>query len=227
MGKSGVFLQARIGSTRLPGKALFKLCDHTIVSHAMNALKMVEADYYVLLTDEESFNSLSTEAEKCGFLIFKGSADDVLDRFISAAKYFDVSTIIRATGDNPLVDSTAANLIMASHFEKNADYSGFDDMPLGTGVEILKTESILRAAKESSEPYDHEHVSPYLYKNPDKFLINRIKAPDEFCLSGSTVTIDTESDFNYIKQLYEDLYKGKSLSIKDIIPWLKNHPYGK
>jgi spore coat polysaccharide biosynthesis protein SpsF len=97
-------------------------------------------------------------------------------------------------------------------------------MPLGTGVEVLNAEALKKAREETSDQYDHEHVSPYLYRHPEKFLINRIKAPAEYCLEGSSVTIDTEDDYNYVCRLYRDLYKGKPLSIKQIIPWLREHP---
>jgi spore coat polysaccharide biosynthesis protein SpsF len=113
---------------------------------------------------------------------------------------------------------------LASHLEAAADYSGFDGMPLGTGVEVLNTGALEQAWEETSEQWDHEHVSPYLYKHPEKFLINRIKAPAGYCLEGSRVTIDTEDDYNYVCRLYRDLYKGGPLSIKQIIPWLRNNP---
>ena len=221
MKKLGVFLQARIDSSRLPGKALFKIQGKTIVSHAMTALRQIDADVYALLTDENSFSSLFAEAKNNGFEIFKGSATDVLARFVSAGEFFKVKTIIRATGDNPLVDAETATLILDSHLLERADYSGFNGIPLGTGVEVLNFNSLLKAKNLSSKQYDHEHVSPFLYNNPNLFKINRIMAPPEYCFPKGLVTIDTKDDFDYVERLYSKLYKGIPLTTKKIIPWFK------
>lgn len=221
--KTGIFLQARLGSTRLPGKALLELEGSPIITHAMNALSAVKADYHVLLTDKSSLPAFKPLADSCGFKVFAGSEDDVLNRYVEAGRNYGVKTIIRATGDNPLVDADAVQLILESHRSVNADYSGYDGMPLGTGVEILEFSALVQAEKSSVDKYDHEHVSPYLYKNPELFKINRIKAPEHLCLPGSVVTVDTEDDYNYLKELYHCLYKGQPLSIIEIIPWLKEH----
>ena len=222
-GTTGVFLQVRLGSTRLPGKALMEIEGKAIITHAMESLKRVDAGCHVVLTDHASKAQLEPLADAAGFSLFAGSADDVLNRYVSAAAVYGVDTIIRATGDNPLVDAEAAELILESHLDTRADYSGFDDMPLGTGVEVLRVSALKTAEDESDEPYDHEHVSPYLYKNPGRFKINRIKAPDRLCLPGAMVTIDTAEDFEYVKALYASLYRRKPLTITEIIPWLMAH----
>jgi len=222
-GKIGIFLQVRLGSTRLPRKAILEIEGKALITHAMESLSAVPADCRALLTDSDSSNALAPLAEACGFNLFTGSADDVLNRYVSAARLYKIDTIIRATGDNPLVDAEAAGLILKSHLECGADYSGFDDMPLGTGVEVLESTALIKAEDESKEAYDHEHVSPYLYKNPEIFHINRIKAPPEFRFPGSLVTVDTAEDFEYLKKLYTELYAGRPLGIKDIIPWLRKN----
>ena len=220
-GTTGVFLQVRLGSTRLPGKALLKIEGKAIITHAMESLRAVDAGCHVVLTDHSSSRKLQPLAEAAGFSLFAGSAEDVLNRFVSAAAEYGVDTIIRATGDNPLVDAEAAGLTLQSHHDAGADYSGYDDMPLGTGVEVLKVSALKTAESESDDPYDHEHVSPYLYKNPERFRINRIKAPERLCLPGAMVTVDTPDDFEYIKRLYSTLYRGRPLTITDINPWLR------
>ncbi|MDC7228194.1 MAG: acylneuraminate cytidylyltransferase [Spirochaetales bacterium] len=221
--RTGIFLQVRLGSSRLPGKALLEIEGKAIITHAMQALSAVDIDCRAILTDSSSANRLKPLAAASGFSLFEGAAEDVLDRYVSAAAEYGVDTIIRATGDNPLVDAEAAGLILQNHIECNADYSGFDDMPLGTGVEVLKTSALRAAANQSDDSYDHEHVSPYLYKNPTLFKINRFRAPERFCLPGSAVTVDTPDDFEYIRGLYAALYKGKPLTITDIIPWLREN----
>ena len=221
---AAVFLQARISSTRLPAKALLPLAGKPIISHAMEALTHIGASFNVLLTDKQSAPLFKEHAEAAGFDMFIGPRDDVLKRFSMAADKFGPSHIIRATGDNPLVDPDAAKLLLAEHIESSADYSGFDGPPIGTGVEILAAGAMKIADRESFEKYDREHVSPFLYRNPARFKINRLRAPEEICLDGCSVSIDTRADYDYVESLFNALYEGHPLKCADILPWLREKP---
>lgn len=189
----------------------------------MESLRLTTADEYVLLTDKDSLTALSPYADDSGFQVFAGPREDVLRRFVLAAEEFRVETIIRATGDNPLVDSHLISLLLESHRRINADYSGYDGPPIGSGVEILSSSALKIADGVTIDLYDREHVSPYLYRNPESFVMNRITAPVEFCLADSPVTIDTQEDYMYISRLFNDLYKGRPLSLLEIIPWLERN----
>ena len=189
----------------------------------MESLRQINADCYVLVTDEESRGELEADAAEAGFIVFDGPRDDVLKRYLLAAKEYEVDTVIRATGDNPLVDRQAASMLLDIHLEAAADYSSFDGPPIGTGVEILNTAALLKADAETTDSYDREHVSPYLYRHPEFFRINRISAPSEYCLPGSSVTIDTAEDYEYIRRLYRELYRGSPPEISEIIPWLERN----
>jgi len=224
-GKIAVFLQARIGSTRLPSKTIFQLGSMSVVSNAMTRLKKIDADFHVLLTDRKSFATLEKEALQCGFDIMEGPAEDVLKRFTIAIEKYKPHTFIRATADNPLVFYKEAALILEKHLEKNADHSWFTGMPLGAGVEIVKAEKLLEAERLTNNLYDREHVTPYLYKNSDKYMLNHLKAPEEVCYPEGRITIDTLSDYNYIKKIFDtespDIIKD---SIK-LVAWLKQNPH--
>ena len=205
MGRSGkvaVFLQARIGSKRLPSKTLLELGGMSTVSNAMTRLKKINADYHVLLTDKESFKALEKEALQCGFDIMEGPAEDVIKRFTIAIEKYNPYTFIRATADNPLVFYKEAELILEKHLEKNADHSWFMGMPLGAGVEIVKAEKLLEAESITNDPYDREHVTPYLYKNSQKYILNHLKAPEEICYPEGRITLDTVTDYNYLKTVF-------------------------
>jgi len=218
---TGVFLQVRLDSTRLPGKALLPLEDFTVIEQAMRSLKVINADVYALLTDTSSSFQLLPLAEKWGFELFVGDKENVLKRFADAIQYFSVSTVVRATGDNPLVSGKLANEILNYHLLKNADYSGFTGIPLGTGVEILKSESILRANNLSDNLYEKEHVSPFLYFRDEEFIIKRVPAPSEYYCPDKRVTLDTVDDYYEIKQIYRQLYRGHPISIEDLVYWLR------
>jgi spore coat polysaccharide biosynthesis protein SpsF len=217
---TGVFLQARLNSTRLPRKALLPLAGKPLVLHAMESLKKIPAEIHALLTDPDSSPELSPLALQAGFELFTGSPGDVLDRFCAALPLFPVDTIIRATGDNPLVSWEMAAALLAEHTKLGADYSGYSGLPLGCGVEIIRSECLLKARRESSDPYDHEHVTPYLYRNPQTFNLHRPLAPRKF-QSRFSVSIDTKTDFNRVLTIFTSLYQGRPISLETLIDWIR------
>lgn len=218
---TGVFLQVRLDSSRLPGKALLPLEDYTVIEQAMRSLKLVNADVFALLTEPKSASQLIPLAEKWGYEVFVGDKENVLKRYADAIQYFSVSTVIRATGDNPLVSGLLANQILDYHHLKNADYSGYTGIPLGTGVEVLKAEAVLRANNLSTDPYEKEHVSPYLYFRDKEFIIKRVPISSEYYCPEGKVTLDTEEDYSNIKQIYRQLYRGQPLHIQSLVSWLR------
>lgn len=218
---TGVFLQVRIDSTRLHGKALLPLEDYSVIEHAMRNLKVVNADVFALLTESSSALQLTHFAEKWGYEVFVGDKDNVLKRYADAIQHFSVRTVVRATGDNPLVSGKLANQILEYHHVKNADYSGFAGIPLGTGVEIVNGEALLTAHRLSEDIYEKEHVTPYLYFRDDKFIINRVPAPAEYYCPNGRVTMDTEEDYALIKRIYRQLYQGQPIEIQALVSWLR------
>lgn len=228
MGRSrgvAVFLQARLGSTRLPGKALKLLAGISSTGQAMKRLKEIPVEHYVLLTDKKSFSALTPEAEKWGFEIMEGSENDVLKRFALAVEKYVPHTFIRATGDNPLVFSEEATLILKDHLEKKADHSWFTGMPLGAGVEIVKAEKIIEADKYAKDPYEREHVTPYLYKRKIEFYLNHIEAPASVVFPDGRITMDTLEDYNYLKKIFEKWDESIILSSVKLVKMLKKNPH--
>ena len=219
---AAVFLQVRMDSTRLPGKALKPLSGQTVIEHAMSALKKVPADHHILVTatgDEPYFKEL---AEKKGFSLFAGSRQDVLDRFIQAGKAFNPEICIRATGDNPLVAyEPAALLLDEMRNNPDMDYLAMTGLPLGCGVEVFRYRH-LETAAASSDPYDHEHVTPYIYHHPEQFRLKYYEAPVEMASSGR-VTLDTREDYESIRRIFDDLYRNSPIGIKELVRYLKSH----
>ena len=219
---TGVFIQVRLDSSRLPGKALLPLEDKTAIEHSMTALRQMRGDVFALLTDESSSGALRPLAKKCGYELFAGDKDDVLKRYADAADYFGVDTIVRGTGDNPLLSREFADRTLDFHLDSGADFSCFLGMPHGTGVEVVKTAALQYANRNARDPYEREHVNPYLYKREDQFFINRVDIQDEFFFPQARVTLDTVDDYNYLKELYHDLYTGEPIELERIISWVKN-----
>ncbi len=217
--KIGVFLQARLDSNRLPEKALLNLGGITVVEHAMRALTSVEADHYVLLTDERSAHRLRPLSRLCGFDLFVGDPVDVLDRFYRGAQRYGVDSIVRATGDNPFVSPEAAELAVALRYEKEADFAALTGLPLGTGVEVVRRRALEIAWKKASSPYDREHVTPFLYNHPGRFSIERSPAPARLRCPDARVTLDTWEDYRHLQGMVEDLDYSFPIEIQDILYW--------
>ncbi|NBC28698.1 MAG: NTP transferase domain-containing protein, partial [Spirochaetes bacterium] len=165
----GAFLQVRIDSNRLPAKALLEMAGIPLIGHAMKALRQVEADVPAILTEKNSVSALRPVAEEYGFELYVGDPEDVLARYAEAASHFGVDTVIRATGDNPLVSPRMAGEILDLHRRAAADVSGFDALPLGTGVEIISQDALLRTHQCASQQYDREHITQYMYRRPCQF----------------------------------------------------------
>jgi spore coat polysaccharide biosynthesis protein SpsF len=220
----GVFLHARIGSTRLKGKVLLPLGDRSVIEHAMRSLRRCDAEVNLLLTDYESEERLAPIARSCGFELFAGSSEDVLARYASALRSHPVEYIVRATGDNPLVSSELVLSLLDLHIRRGADFSGYLGMPLGLGVEIVNSRVLLIEDAEARDPYEREHVNPFLYRRPERFSILHPEVHERYQLPDSSITLDTEEDYRYLTALYADLYTGEPLPVGPVLSWLKTHP---
>jgi len=196
----GVFLQARLHSARLPKKIILPLGSSTVIQMAMRALRSIHADVYAVLCDTKSLPILYPLTRKEGFRIIAGSTYNVLDRFLFAADVLRVSTIIRATGDNPFVSAKLANLLLKDKRTKGADYAGYSGMPVGTGVEKVRVTSLKEVACKTTNSYEREHVCPYLYTHPDIFRITILQAQNSY-LKNTRVTLDTKSDYKNLQSI--------------------------
>lgn len=223
----GVFLQARIGSTRLKEKVLLPLEGRTVVEHAMLSLRRVDASVSLLLTDRKSEARLAPYAHRCGFDIYAGSSEDVLARFAGALREHPVDRIVRATADNPLVSSELVAELLTLHDESEADFSGFVGMPLGLGVEIVESHALLIEDREATDPYEREHVNPFLYRRPERFTVFHPVVPDAYRLDDRSVTLDTVEDYHYLTRLFAELYRGAPIDTLRVVEWLERHPRGR
>jgi spore coat polysaccharide biosynthesis protein SpsF len=216
-----IVLQARLGSTRLPGKVLLPLGGSTLIEQAMARLSLVAADLRVLATDEKSARALSPAAERRGFELLVGPEEDVLARYCMAVRRFKPELVIRATGDNPLVSYELASLLLERRAREPSDYAGFLGMPTGMGVELVASEALLRAEAEAREPPEREHVCPYLYGHPELFRVDRPEAPPEYLLPGASLTVDRAEDYEAALRLYGALFDGSPIPDASILKYLR------
>lgn len=216
MDETAVFLQVRISSTRLPGKALLPLAGKPVIVHAMEALRRVPADSYWVVTDQESLPELEHRARSHGFRVFAGDPADVLKRFCDAAVMAGARRIVRATGDNPLVSAWIAEKSLDLHERSGADYAGITGSPLGTGVEVVSAKALQDLNRKTDDPYEREHVTPGLYRNPDRYTIVLEPAPQDLVVQGLSVTLDTGEDYRRLQQVYAALYQGQPIGLNTL-----------
>jgi spore coat polysaccharide biosynthesis protein SpsF len=197
------------------------LGDKAVVEHAMEALRQFPADRHVLLTDEESADELRHYATAHGFELFAGDRENVLARFAGAAEAYRVETVVRATADNPLVSPRVVRESYALLETYRCDFAAITGTPLGTGVELIRAEALRQALNGEPDAYEQEHVSPYLYRRPGRFRVMRAEAGRDIYLPSARVTLDTEEDYALLTQIYETLYRGRPVSIEELVPWLR------
>lgn len=215
--RTGIFLQARLQSTRLPEKILLPLAGVPVLKHCMNSLQLAKADCYVVLTNEQSADKIREITNGTKWDVFVGSDEDVLDRYVQATKQYSVDTVLRATADNPAVSYEIARTLLKR--EERAPYIHFKDTPVGIGTELLSGGALLFANAKAKRKSDREHVSPYILEMaPD---VIHLKLPAQYRFAGVSITLDTPEDYERLQRLFNDLYKGKPLSLDLVTSWCR------
>lgn len=228
--KTVAIIQARMGSTRLPGKVMKDLNGKPVLWHVIERVKHTKnIDQIIIATTTHKKDKIIFEkALEWGVKSYRGSEEDVLARYYEAADKYDVNTIVRITSDCPLIDPYVTDEIV--EYYKNNNYTlvtnaGADlnkrTYPRGLDTEVFSFEALEKAYNKAEEKYQREHVTPYIYENyADIFYYKNDKD-----LSNYRLTLDEKDDYILIKKIYEELYYGKhDFYMKDIISFLRENP---
>lgn len=220
-------IQARMGSTRLPGKILANIAGKPLLWYIIERLKRAEIlDEIVVATSEKERDlPIVKLAEESGVKSFRGSEEDVLDRFLRAAEQFKADIIVRICADNPLTDPVEVDKLVRFHLQKGADYSYNNEphpkgLPDGVGAEALTFEALKIAHQLATKAFHREHVVDFILDNPSMFHIERLDADPELQRSDIKLDVDVIEDLQYIRKVFEELYhqgKGCFAHTKDII----------
>jgi spore coat polysaccharide biosynthesis protein SpsF len=202
---AAIILQARIDSSRLPGKSLLPLGGKPLIFRVMEALNRVPAELRILACPEDAADAFAPLAAEAAFTLFTGPKDDVLGRYCLTLRNFGIRHAIRATGDNPFVFADAAAAINAEVLALGADYGGYSGLPLGAGVESVSADALLRAEAEAASVHEREHVCPYLYAHPELFRLHRPLAPPRWQGADIRLTVDTAQDYERAQSLFAAL----------------------
>lgn len=214
-------IQARINSDRFPMKVFARFSDGTFVLERVikQVLNSRLVDKVIVATNYFSFNSISSfvRSRFSNVEVFSGPDEDVLSRFISCIDLFDdVDNVVRITADNPLTCPKYMDLAISLHVQYGADLTHFLGIPLGTGVEVIKSSVLFKVSELSFDKYDREHVTPYIYKN--RYLF-RVLEPmfDLGDYQSCRVTLDTQKDFELIDLVLSSLEYRVPIFVEDVV----------
>lgn len=223
-------IQARIGSTRLPGKVLKKICGKTVLEHDIDRLKKVRNITKIIIatTTLEKDDLIVEEADKLNINYYRGSEEDVLARYYYAAKENNADIVVRVTSDCPLIDSEITERIIQYYIENREKYDYVSNTivrtyPRGLDTEVFSFKALEKSFNEATSKSDREHVTPYIWRNNNLFKLAQYK--NDINYSELRWTLDTEEDYLLIDIIYNFLFhqKGDNFNMKDILKLYDKH----
>jgi spore coat polysaccharide biosynthesis protein SpsF len=221
MNRDFIILQVRIRSTRLPGKILLPLKGGSIFEHILRRLRSASGpDGIIVATTADTAPLIQSITRDFSAELAIGDEDDVLSRYVGAIDQYGVKNVIRATGDNPLVSVEYLDRSLLLHRESSAHLTTFPQLPCGTGVEVIDARALKQSADMTSDPFEREHITQYIYGHEDIFTV--VKGIPEHPLVRPDVklSVDTMEDYKKMADIYENLYSGVPIKISDVIRYL-------
>ena len=201
--RAGIILQARVGSSRLPGKALEAIHGCSMLERCLRRLIAGGVAHVVLATTTlYEDDALAAIAGRLGVPVFRGNVEDVLGRYAGAAEAFDLDPVVRATGDNPAVDIQAAGRVLAELRRTGADFVIEEGLPHGAGVEAMTRSALCHSELVADSAYDREHVTSFIKGHRDVFRLIDLAAPTPLRRPDLHVTVDTFEDLDWVRELY-------------------------
>ncbi len=198
-------IQARMGSSRLPGKVLEDLAGQTVLAHVIARARKIPGVHLVgcAIPAEDRSDPVAAEALRLGALVHRGPENDVLERYLGAARAFGADVIMRITSDCPLIDPDVSGLVLAHFLDSGADYCSNVDprsWPKGLDTEVFGAALLEQAARTTQDPHDREHVTPWMRKDA------RVTKANVACSDGNYAsyrwTLDYPQDLAFLRQLY-------------------------
>jgi spore coat polysaccharide biosynthesis protein SpsF len=225
--KTVAIIEARMTSTRLPGKIMLPILGKPMLELLIERLKRAKfLDQIVVATTSNlSDDVVEKLTQRIGAGCFRGSEDDVLDRVLSAAHANDADVIVEITGDCPLIDPQVIDRVIRTYQTKNVDYVSNllkKTYPRGMETQVFSTGVLEKVARLTQDPVDHEHVSLYIYEHPEIFSLFNVESnlPEKYW--DLRLTVDTHEDFQLIKAIYELLYpQNHAFTLIDVVDLLE------
>jgi spore coat polysaccharide biosynthesis protein SpsF len=225
--KVGVITQARMTSTRLPGKVLLEAGGATMLDHHLDRLAAAGLDVHVATTVNATDDPIAALAERRGLSVHRGPEDDVLERFVGCAQAYGLDVVVRVTSDCPLIDGgivarAVADYVAADDSDLYVSNALERTFPRGMDFEIFSGALLAEAGDRADRPEQREHVTPYFYTNVNgRMRLRNVALPADH--SGYRITLDTEDDLRLIRILIEE-HGAAQLDCEQIVAVLDAHP---
>lgn len=221
-------IQARMGSTRLPGKVLADICGQPLLQRLIDRIRATPGINRIVIatTTEPADDVLTTWCLERSLSVFRGSVDDVLDRFWQCAQQNKAEFIVRVTADDPLKDpeiiQKALDLCGSAPEVDYASNTLEPTYPEGLDIEVIRYRALERAAKEAILPSEREHVTPYIWSHPERFVLRSFgMQPD---LSHWRWTVDKPNDLELVQRIFAQFFNQPLVDHRSVIAWLDAHP---
>lgn len=225
----GTIIQARMGSTRLPGKTMTPIAGKPLLEHVLErtAKCRLTGTIVVATTTNSEDDVVEQFARNWGAQVFRGSSGDVLDRYYQAATCFELNTIVRLTADDPFKDPAVIdrgielflNAAGAWDYVSNNLRPTFPD---GLDVEVFKFSALESAWREATKASQREHVTPFIWMQPDRFSLCNFEHTED--LSHLRWTLDNPQDLEFARAVYDELYRGEPFSMQALLDLLARRP---
>ena len=228
--KTVIIVQARMTSTRLPGKIMKEVMGKPLLEYQIERMKRVKsADEIVVATTRNDADRVVVDiCDRLSIPSSRGSEQDVLSRYYEAAKAFNADVVVRLTSDCPLIDPSAVDRVLQHYFDHFEEYDYISNClirtyPRGMDTEIFPVRVLEEGFREATDPRDREHVTSFFYRQDRRYRLSNV-AYSRDC-SRHRWTVDTEEDFILIKQILEILYPAKpGFSMEDVLDLIERDP---
>ncbi len=229
-GRVVAVVQARMQSTRLPGKVLKEILGQPLIAYLIERLKRSRRiDELVIATSTEPADDVIAQyCQQLEVAVFRGSETDVLSRYFNSAKAYNADFVVRVCADSPLIDPALVDELLDEFLQVQpaCDYLSNtinQSCPLGMNTEVFTFQALEQAHAKAEQPYEREHVTPYLYRHPELFSIHeKHYQPD---LGHVRLTVDTPEDFEMVRLILLGLLVAKKeFGLPDILAFLNEHP---
>jgi spore coat polysaccharide biosynthesis protein SpsF len=220
-------IQARMGSTRLPGKVLKDVEGETVLARVINRLRRARLinELLVATTDGPTDDAIVKECRSLSIRVSRGNQDDVLDRYFRAAQLAKAEVVVRITSDCPLIDPEITDKTITAFLEARPDYASnalVRTYPRGLDTEVMSVAALGRAWQQARKPYEREHVTPYIYEHPVEFKL--LSVPGDVDHSGHRWTVDTREDLEFVQAMYARLKDNPTFLWRDVLDLLNREP---
>lgn len=226
--KTLIIVQARMTSTRLPGKVLLPLAGEPMLTRLIERLRRVRrADGIVVATSTNATDDpIAALCAQLGVPCHRGSEHDVLSRYADAARVHGADVVVRITSDCPLIDPALIDQTIAAFDEGGSDYVSNmlpPTWPYGMAVEVFSAAALAQAHAEATQAAEREHVTPFLYWHPERYRLRNVASPLD--LSHHRWTVDTPEDYALVSRLFDHLMPNRpNFTQSDVLALLDAHP---